>query len=461
MFEMPLSYSLPGFAGRIGIARADITPEPDFPLRNWGAALHSNAVGIHRPLTATALTLQQPPHDTPLVLLTLDLGWWLSYKDEWYLRGYLLESLDLDPAHLMVSLTHTHAGPSLWRGDPQGDNGSRVTAYLDGLRQMTQRCIETALSTADIATLDWAFGHCGLAQNRDFADPAAPRFLCGYNPDAFADDTLLVGRVTGQNGARRATLVNYACHPTTLAWENRLISPDYVGAMREIVETHTEGAPCLFLQGASGELAPREQYTADTGIADVHGRQLGYSVLSILEGMLPPQTALHYQGFMESGAPLAIWGRTADTVGTGLNAQCIAVEMPLKKLPTWAEMEAQIRVCTDNAQKMRLLRKRLICEGVGEDATVQMPVWVWNIGNCVIIGQPNEAYSDLQRTLRLQFPQKTIVVMNVVNGHYGYLPPATLYTEDIYSVWQTPFATGSLERLIASCASAIFVPQAM
>ena len=74
------------------------------------------------------------------------------------------------------------------------------------------------------------------------------------------------------------TLVNYACHPTTLAWENTLISPDYVGAMREVVEQHT-GAPCLFLQGASGDLGPREGFVGDTAVADRNGRQLGFAAL--------------------------------------------------------------------------------------------------------------------------------------------------------------------------------------
>ena len=32
--------------------------------------------------------------------------------------------------------------------------------------------------------------------------------------------------------------MNYACHPTTLAWQNTLISPDYVGAC-EVIERET------------------------------------------------------------------------------------------------------------------------------------------------------------------------------------------------------------------------------
>src|SRR4029078_824309 len=90
-----------------------------------------------------------------------------------------------------------------------------------------------------------------------------------------ADDTLLVARATDDGGRVLATLVNYACHPTTLAWDNKLLSPDFVGAMREILE-HAFAAPALFLQGAEGEISPREQYTGDTAVGDRQGRILGH-----------------------------------------------------------------------------------------------------------------------------------------------------------------------------------------
>ena len=47
----------------------------------------------------------------------------------------------------------------------------------------------------------------------------------------------------GSTVAIVVTAVGYAAHPTSLAWENTLISPDYPGALREVVETAT-GAPC-------------------------------------------------------------------------------------------------------------------------------------------------------------------------------------------------------------------------
>src|SRR5437667_4014525 len=43
---------------QLGVARCDVTPPPGIYHRLWGAATHERATGVHRPLTATALTVQ-------------------------------------------------------------------------------------------------------------------------------------------------------------------------------------------------------------------------------------------------------------------------------------------------------------------------------------------------------------------------------------------------------------------
>jgi hypothetical protein len=45
--------------------------------------------------------------------------------------------------------------------------------------------------------------------------------------------------------------------------------------------------------------------------------------------------------------------------------------------------------------------------------------------------------------------------MNLVNGGAGDLAPASLQGEDLYQVWQSPFARGSLERVIAAASEAL------
>jgi hypothetical protein len=159
------------------------------------------------------------------------------------------------------------------------------------------------------ATITYGVGRCNLAAHRDFWDESSGQWVCGLNPGGTADDTVWVARVTRDDGRPVAALVNYACHPTTLAWENRLISPDFPGATRQTVE-QVLGAPCVFVQGASGDLGPRHGYVGDVRVAEQNGRQLGYAALSALTALPPPQSRFEYMGPVVSGATLGSWKYT-------------------------------------------------------------------------------------------------------------------------------------------------------
>lgn len=437
------------FSGIIGVSRRDITPPVGIYTGNWGAAQHQTAAGIHRALTLTCITFQSSVSASPLVLIGADLGWWKNGDDELELRQGILKALSLSSAQLLFCLSHTHAGPGLSSDDESKPGGNHIRPYLEYLKLQAIAAAEEALSTAQPASLGWTYGQCGLAVNRDLQDTEKDRLLVGYNPDEPADQTLLIGRITDAEGKVLSTIVNYACHPTTLAWENELISPDYIGAMREMVELETE-APCLFLQGASGELSPPEQYSGDTGLADKYGRQLAYAVLSTLQGMLPAGRKLHFERAVESGAPLALWKQTANVASPAFHYEKVMVALPLKELPSIAEIEQEWSLCSDPVLKERLWRKRGVRKSVGAGNQAQIPLLVWRLGGALIFGQPNEAYSLWQQELRRKFPKNAICVINVANGHIGYLPPKPLYDKNAYAVWQTPFAAGSLELLIKS-----------
>ncbi|NML38433.1 hypothetical protein HHL17_14590 [Chitinophaga sp. G-6-1-13] len=437
------------YHGIIGIARADITPPVGIFARNWGAATHDVAAGVHMPLTLTCITFQTDKNALPLVLFSADLGWWKSAADERNLRHGILKALSLPEERLMFCLTHTHAGPSTFSEDAGKPGGHLIIPFLQQLQETAVHAAREAMATAQPATLTWQYGRCNLAVNRDFPEPGGNRLVVGYNPAAAADDTVLTGRITNADGRIMGTIVNYACHPTTLAWENQLLSPDYIGGMRGVVEPAT-GAPCLFLQGASGELSPAEQYSGDTSLADGYGRQLGFAVLSTLEGMLPPDTELTFTGVVESGASLAIWKKSPAPADTTLMAEMTTVEMVLKPMPSLSEIEAAWATCEDHVVKERLWRQRGIRKTVGEGTVANMPLWIWRLGNTILAGQPNEAYSGFQLELRRELAPAAVAVMNIVNGYAGYLPPSASFNHQSYAVWQTPFEKGSLEQLIRS-----------
>lgn len=445
----PRSFRHASFTGRIGIAQTDITPPVGIYARNWGAATHDVARSIHRSLTLTAMTLAPSSDGQTLVFVEADLGWWKSVQTFRQFLSRLQQAIDVTPANLIFALSHTHSAPPLMNADDSLPGSGLHRKWMMELFESTVRTVREAAEHQFDGTLDWHAGRCDLATNRDLPDPdpSRRRVVCGYNPDGDPDDALLVGRITDAVGQSRATIVNYACHPTTLAWENAAISPDYIGAMRETIQQATN-APALFLLGACGELAPRYQYVGDTEVADQHGRELGFAALAALNGMEPSGTQLGYVEVVESGAPLAVWKHGPSKRSHKLRAVCGSANLPLKNWPSAEELERQRLACTDRALEERLRRKLNIRLGVGNGSSFELPVHVWRIGDGVLVGSCCEAYSVLQRELRRRFPDTTIVCMNLINGSIGYLPPAEFYDTDVYSVWQTPFDRGSYERLL-------------
>lgn len=444
----------PAAALLAGAAQRDITPPVGIYNRQWGAARHDVARGIHRPLSAGVLALRAHDGGPPLLLVSLDASWFRTDEDEWIVRGALLEALGLEPARVIVNCSHTHASCSISTCDSDKPGGELIGPYLRQIREAVVDAGRQALAELTPCTLTWATGRCDMAGNRNMADPQRPRLLCGYNRAGRADDTLLVGRLTRDPGSTiLATLVNYACHPTTLAWENDLISPDFVGAMRQVVQDASGGAPCLFLQGASGDLGPKEQYTGDVAVADANGRHLGSAAVAALMSMRPPRRRLAYQGPVESGAPLGVWRSESFEPSTCVRASRQEVPLRLKPMPSEAQLRQAIDACTDRLQTEKLYRQLLKVRNLGAGPDTRVPLWFWRLGQTLVFGCPYEPFSDLQIELRKAFPDFAVVVMNLANGFAsGYVCPDAIYDgPEIYQVMQTPLERGALPRLVSAC----------
>jgi hypothetical protein len=471
---MPASDTPHSFC-RFGVARCDITPPVGIYHRMWGAATHDRATGVHRPLTATAAVFQASHGpvavDTEQVVVAVDLCL-LWGREMTALREAVCGQSGLEPGQLTVAFSHTHAGGLMDLERVGLPGGELIPGYLEELARRVAGAIAEARRSADEALITYATGKCSLAADRDFWDEASGQFVCGFNPAGSADDTLLVARVSAAaSGRTLATFVNYACHPTTLAWENAQISPDYPGAMREVVEGAT-GAPCVFLQGASGDLGPREGFVGDPAVADHNGRQLGYAALSALESLPPPGTRFRYKGPVISGATLGAWehvpldpparDRLAGwrlrrwTVPLAYRPELGTSSQAEAERARWLAEEETARRAgeLDRARDCRALAERLTrkltrLRDLPPGETFPFPVVLWQAGDALWLAVEGEHYQLLQRSLRERFPRTPLVVMTLANGSRPtYLPPADIYGKGIYQESIAVLAPGCLERLI-------------
>jgi hypothetical protein len=349
---------------------------------------------------------------------------------------------------------------------------------MDRLAELISQAIGEAIAQLQTATIVYGLGHCDLAEHRDYWDEGSGQFVCGLNPNGPSDSTLQLARIDDDAGKPLAVVVNYACHPTTLAWDNTLISPDYIGAMREMVE-QVHGGLCVFLQGASGDLGPRDGYVGDTAVADRNGRLLGYAVLSALEAM--PQAGLRYEyaGPVVSGATIGVWQYTpvASTevkryatwrarqwrLDVPYRADLPTAEHTRSELSRWQQAEETARQAGDaatardcRAHVERMTRQMMRVGQLPPGDHFPLRISLWRLGDGYWVMLEGEYYHALQQSLRERFPATPIVVATVVNGwRPAYLPTRETYGLGIYQEQVAVLAPGSLEAVTEAVAEEI------
>ena len=490
---------------RLGHARVDITPPVGIYHRMWGAARHDQSTGIHRPLLADAIVLGpigSSGTDDLVIRIHFDsVGLARTYYDALVAAIHGATGVPEGRIHLCPS--HTHSAGLLTPDRIPLPGGHLIPGYQATARDAIVRACTDAIASIAPATLTYAEGTSAMGANRDYPDDANGIFTCGYNPDAPADQTVTVMRATeidsespltqsGRGGPSEAhvnragrsggipirlTVVTYAAHPTSLAWENTLLSPDYPGALRETVEAATE-APCIFMLAPCGDQGPRDNYTGGPAVADANGRQVGYAALGILSGMATAGTDRTYAGPVVSGATLGTWSQAPVDASRASRFAGGPGSVPLQRrdVPSpeaWAteltrheaERDAAdargdtiaARNATALAERARRWLGRL--SELPDDATpttYPMPVSVYRIGDAIWATCAGEPYAELLTDLRRRFPG-TPILLSPLDGPMsaGYLLKAECYGTGLYQEEPSLLGAGCLEALTGAMAARI------
>lgn len=463
---------------KLGHACGDMTPPVGIYHRMWGAARHDQATGVHRTLQANVIVFEpiDGGAEDRVVRIQLELVN-LTNEQMDRLAANAAEAAGASADRVLFTFSHSHAS-GFYAPDRQAlPGGDLIQPYLDNLNRIVSDLAREAAESIAESTITYAFGRCDMAANRDYRDEPEDIYATGFNPDRESDDTVLVGRVTGTDDQIRLIIVSYACHPTTLAWDNTLISPDYVGALRETVETGA-GAPCCFLQAPSGDLGPRDGFVGDVDVADRNGKQVGHAVLSALYSMGAPRKDFTYAGPVVSGATIGTWkwvdqeGERADTTQL-FSGGVYTVPLQLIDLPTQDALRSDLRRYTEEqaeaddrgdtikardlgarAERCRrwLGRMELLPEGKAFPYRYS----VFQFGDAVWVTCGGEPYSWLQAELRRRFPELTVMVSSLSSDtQVAYLLRREDYGKGLYQEEPSSLAQGCLEALADAIAGRI------
>jgi hypothetical protein len=228
----------------------------------WGYAKRHNksSEGVLDPLQARALVLDCGPER--LAIVSLDLGRPPTRQSMAKIRARLRTEAGIE--HVCVAATHTHHGPVI-------ETDTWPNPAHSYVRELEAKIADVIIKAArEGQPTRIGIGHKEVAANHNRQSK---------RQDAPVDRELVVVQLQGLDGKTMATIVNYAAHPTLEDEKVLRFSADYPGALAREIEqtTHT---PCLFLQGAAGDLSADTSRWPGPGL---YGRELAKQALQITE----------------------------------------------------------------------------------------------------------------------------------------------------------------------------------
>lgn len=444
-----------------GTGRADITPAPGTPQGGWGAQTHQRGIGSDLPFYATALVLR----DGSQTIAIVDVDS-IGFDPEW--TGKILDAIvsltGIPRPNIRFSCSHTHSGPNTFRIPVITEGRDMILEYLAGLPLQIAGAVWQAMQHLQPVRVGAGQGSCDININRRLRLPDGS-VVVGRNPGGPVDRTVRVVRLDSLDGRPLATILHYACHPTTIGWQSLHATPDYPGMARRVVEEQL-GGHCLFLQGATGDIGPRLGFTGDLSIYRRFGRILGLEAAKVALNIdtLPLETKL--VGLQPSGATIALFEDTpVERESPLLAIRSCYIELPLKTfpLPEDAEAEAaalradvarlrregtetEIRLATAKATQagMRADRARLY----HGKATFPWQLQAIRIGNVALVAIPGEPFTETNQAIVDRSPFPHTLFSGYTNGGFSYIPVCSAYDEGGYEVETSPFAPGAAEVVV-------------
>lgn len=451
-----------------GCGRRCINPPPGIAHGGWGAQKHEQAEGIDMDLWVTALALSHGAM-TALVL-DVDIQILTNQRAD-QIRAAASKATGVPMENIRVAATHTHSGPVPYKSWIE-KGYEHVEPWFENVARFCTEAAGEALTSLTPVQVRGGRGECRINANRRCVSANGECFL-GVNRAGTCDHEVLVVKLDSPAGQPVATLVHFACHPTVMGPGNRLITPDYPGAMKRVVE-QAVGGRCLFLQGAAGDQGPVQGFQADPKVYRNLGEILGHEAAKVALGVNSIPSLESLRAVVPSGAPLGMYDsefaalrscplRVAQReIPVPLRAGLPEREAATEQLDLWKSRLKTARERNDEtAISEAIFRARRadiqlrMADDFGGKTSGGIRTHFITFGDVALVGCNVEPFCETGMAIKRASPFPCTLFGGYTNGRLAYLPTPDEWAKGGYEVENSPFGRDAAAVLQAEILSTL------
>lgn len=417
---------------QVGYARVSITPDNGVNMGGYGNEKQRISTGFLDYLYATCIALKDG-EDTVLLFSTDVIYAYAPWTEE--AREILNTQLGIPKENIQIGATHTHTGPAIRTSYEAVQQWKRV--YIDGLVDAAKKAV------ADLAPAAM-YGKKVQTQNQNFVRHykmsdgtyAGSNFgdwsLTPVDHATSGDPEMTLIKFAREGDKKDILLMNWQAHPDMV--KGTMLSSDYVGAVRDILEKET-GMNFIFFQGAAGDQNPFSRMPGEK--TNVGYKKYGAELAQYVLDALPEMTE------RIEGQGIAVKQETI-TYNCNKHGQ--------DRLADAQRVVDLFRQTGDSAGAAYTLARSLgfesvfHCTGIVRCSeypqTDEFTVNVLRIGNLGFVVAPYEMFSENGLYIKKNSPYPYTIISTCSNAANGYFPTKEAFAYGCYESYSARFASG-------------------
>ncbi|HDR7718656.1 neutral/alkaline non-lysosomal ceramidase N-terminal domain-containing protein [Bacillus albus] len=397
---------------KVGVCKVDITPPVGIDFVGYHRETGIN--NIEERIYGTVFVFEKDEMKT--VFISIDnIG--MLVEDTNMIRERVASRLHVPFERITVVYTHTHSGPETVGEQPL------VKSYKTILVNNVVNGAVTANNNLKRCEVGWGVttGDIGVNRRERTTDGRAKM---GTNIDGVVDKR--IGMLAIRNAETKelsGIVVFCTAHPNVLKGDSDVLSADYPGMTREILEKIVN-CPVIIVQGAAGNVNAKYRGSREAL------KQMAYTFSGHVLMMLPTVTY----------SPI-------------VNVRTISstVQMKLQDIPEIDEIRGMAQLAEKqwgvNTDEWLIIVLEKYKQGMRQ-LRIDLEVQLFQINDGIFSGIPMEPFSETALEMKERLQNELAFFGGYTNGYIGYLPTKEEFAYGGYEVELSPVVYGPVTNLL-------------
>ncbi|HGH7180463.1 neutral/alkaline non-lysosomal ceramidase N-terminal domain-containing protein [Bacillus luti] len=397
---------------KVGVCKVDITPPVGIDFVGYHRETGINNIEEH--IYGTIFVFEKDEMKT--VFISIDnIG--MLVEDTTMIRERIASRIQVPFERITVVYTHTHSGPETVGDDPL------VRSYKTLLVNNVVQGAITANNNLRSCEVGWGVttGEIGVNRRERTSDG---KVKMGTNVEGVVDKRIGVLAIRDAETKELCGIIVFCtAHPNVLKGDSDVLSADYPGMTREILEKIIN-CPVIIVQCAAGNVNAKYRGSREALT------QMAYTLSGHVLTMLPTVTY----------SPI-------------VNVRTISsmVQMKLKDIPEIDEIRSRAQLAGKqwgvNTDEWLTIVLEKYKQGIRQ-LRIDLEVQLFQVNDGMFSGIPMEPFSETALEMKERLQNDLVFFGGYTNGYIGYLPTKEEFAYGGYEVELNPIVYGTVTNLL-------------